>query len=296
MITDIVSWLPHGRAWRVWKPREFEVKVIPTYFEHNKFSSFIRQANGWGFRRITTKGPDRNSYYHELFIRGVPHLTKQMKRPAPNEKPVADPSTEPNFYAIAEERPLPEVKGSDEPEISMKKPDLSPHNSEEALQAQLVAMQSNKPAATDLGELSFENMFFEPLPVEQGTTKPSFEHEVHQSSFSQPQPQQHQPQHPTGEVFHFGKHTFISDAPAAPVEREVKMPQYQPVQQQAPAPVHQHHQQQHHSCTCQCGNNLSNAQPDLRIGGPVHDPSLGGNLADEFDPLLIAQSADFWAL
>jgi hypothetical protein len=52
-LADIVAWLPHGRSWRVLKPREFEVKVLPTYFEHSKFSSFIRQSNGWGFRRIT---------------------------------------------------------------------------------------------------------------------------------------------------------------------------------------------------------------------------------------------------
>jgi HSF-type DNA-binding len=32
-LADIVSWNEHGRAWRVLKPREFEVKVIPTYFE-----------------------------------------------------------------------------------------------------------------------------------------------------------------------------------------------------------------------------------------------------------------------
>lgn len=51
-LADIVCWMPHGRSWRVLKPREFEVKVIPTYFEHAKFSSFIRQANGWGFRRM----------------------------------------------------------------------------------------------------------------------------------------------------------------------------------------------------------------------------------------------------
>jgi HSF-type DNA-binding len=50
-LKDVVGWLPHGRSWRVLKPREFEIKVLPTYFDHNKFSSFIRQANGWGFRR-----------------------------------------------------------------------------------------------------------------------------------------------------------------------------------------------------------------------------------------------------
>lgn len=42
--SDIVAWLPHGRAWRILKPREFEIKVIPKFFEHAKFSSFVRQV------------------------------------------------------------------------------------------------------------------------------------------------------------------------------------------------------------------------------------------------------------
>jgi hypothetical protein len=109
---DIVAWMPHGRSWRVLKPREFEVSVIPTYFEHAKFSSFIRQANGWGFRRVT-QGRDRNSYYHELFLRGLPHLCKDMKRPGVAEKQAADPEHEPDLHKIAEELPVPD-KSDDE--------------------------------------------------------------------------------------------------------------------------------------------------------------------------------------
>ena len=45
-LKEIIQWQPHGRSWKVLKPREFEVRVIPIYFEHAKFSSFIRQANG----------------------------------------------------------------------------------------------------------------------------------------------------------------------------------------------------------------------------------------------------------
>jgi len=45
-LQEIVAWQPHGRSWKVLKPREFEVRVVPVYFEHAKFSSFIRQANG----------------------------------------------------------------------------------------------------------------------------------------------------------------------------------------------------------------------------------------------------------
>ncbi|CAB9513571.1 shock factor protein [Seminavis robusta] len=110
--SDIVAWLPHGRSWRILKPREFEVKVIPKFFEHSKFSSFIRQANGWGFRRIT-QGRDRNSYYHPLFLRGLPHLCKSMKRPGINEKKQADPDHEPDLYAISEENPIPEKNHDD---------------------------------------------------------------------------------------------------------------------------------------------------------------------------------------
>lgn len=112
-LADIISWMPHGRSWKVHKPREFEVKVIPTYFEHSKFSSFIRQANGWGFRRIISKGPDRNSYYHEMFLRGKPHLIKLMKRPTTTGRPQADANTEPDFYRISQEYPLPEPKLED---------------------------------------------------------------------------------------------------------------------------------------------------------------------------------------
>jgi hypothetical protein len=112
-LSDIITWLPHGRSWKVLKPREFEVKVIPSYFEHAKFSSFIRQANGWGFRRIVSKGADRNSYYHELYLRGRPHLIKLMRRPPPSSKPLADASTEPDFAAISREHPVPEIKDAD---------------------------------------------------------------------------------------------------------------------------------------------------------------------------------------
>jgi hypothetical protein len=62
---DIVGWLPHGRSWRILQQKAFEEKVIPLYFRHGRYSSFARQVNGWGYRRIT-HGSDYNSYYHEV--------------------------------------------------------------------------------------------------------------------------------------------------------------------------------------------------------------------------------------
>ena len=97
------------------KPRDFENRVIPKYFEHSKYSSFIRQANGWGFRRLTA-GRDRNAYYHPLFLRGLPHLCKEMKRPGIAEKGIVDPDREPDLAAIAEIYPVP-LKSVDEDAI-----------------------------------------------------------------------------------------------------------------------------------------------------------------------------------
>ncbi|KAK1740293.1 heat shock factor family protein [Skeletonema marinoi] len=60
-LNDIVAWAPHGRSWTILKPRAFEVRILPKYFEHSKFSSFVRQANGWGFRRLSS-GNDRPGF------------------------------------------------------------------------------------------------------------------------------------------------------------------------------------------------------------------------------------------
>ena len=62
---SIISWMPHGRAWKIHKPHAFVEQVIPRFFEYANYNSFIRLVNAWGFRRLL-KGPDRNAYYHEV--------------------------------------------------------------------------------------------------------------------------------------------------------------------------------------------------------------------------------------
>lgn len=106
-LNDIVAWGDHGRSWTILKPRAFEVRILPKYFEHSKFSSFVRQANGWGFRRLSS-GNDRNTYYHEYFLRGMPWLVKKMRRPKVNEKKSISPDQEPGFAEISEEFPVPD--------------------------------------------------------------------------------------------------------------------------------------------------------------------------------------------
>jgi len=66
---DVISWLPHGRGFLIYKKKKFAVEVLPKYFKQSKFTSFTRKLNRWGFTRVT-RGPETGAYYHKLFQRG----------------------------------------------------------------------------------------------------------------------------------------------------------------------------------------------------------------------------------
>jgi HSF-type DNA-binding len=55
---DIASFLPHGRAFAIHKPREFAANVLPRYFRMGHFTSFQRQLNLYDFQRVT-RGEDK---------------------------------------------------------------------------------------------------------------------------------------------------------------------------------------------------------------------------------------------
>ena len=79
-----------GEMFVVKDPELFASKVVPLYFDHNKFSSFARQLNFYGFRKMQAK-PIRNSdydagtakhvtFYNENFKRGRCDLLKMIQR------------------------------------------------------------------------------------------------------------------------------------------------------------------------------------------------------------------------
>jgi hypothetical protein len=127
---EIITWQPHGRAGKVLKPPAFESLVMPLFFEYSNYHSCNRLVNAWSFRRISS-GPDRGSYYHELFLRGKPHLQKFMRRlPKTHKKLPMKKEDEPDFYDRDKISPLPGLEESPLPASSiippMKQPMVGP--------------------------------------------------------------------------------------------------------------------------------------------------------------------------
>ena len=50
--TNIVSWLSHGKAFIVHKPKDFVNEIMPKFFNQSKYASFQRQLNLYGFQRL----------------------------------------------------------------------------------------------------------------------------------------------------------------------------------------------------------------------------------------------------
>ena len=80
-----------GKTFVVKDTEGFSNTIIPQYFKHNNFSSFVRQLNFYGFRKIKSgslrikdaASSEESKYWkfrHEKFQRGRPDLLSQIRK------------------------------------------------------------------------------------------------------------------------------------------------------------------------------------------------------------------------
>ena len=60
-----ITWLPDGCSWKVLDQKRLKNEVLPHYFDHNNYTSFMRQVNAYGFQRKSGDKCD-SIYYHKV--------------------------------------------------------------------------------------------------------------------------------------------------------------------------------------------------------------------------------------
>ncbi|KAI1718120.1 HSF-type DNA-binding domain-containing protein [Ditylenchus destructor] len=89
-IADTICWDRSGMSFHIYDLYKFCEVVLPRFFKHKNMSSFVRQLNLYGFKKIAAVDrsvlsysdnlTDHMQFYHPLFRQGQPELLNQIKR------------------------------------------------------------------------------------------------------------------------------------------------------------------------------------------------------------------------
>ncbi|CAK65602.1 unnamed protein product (macronuclear) [Paramecium tetraurelia] len=74
-----ICWNKEGTTFQIQDPELLTDQILPQYFKHRNYQSFLRQLNMYGFKKLKNK-QGKNEFVHQQFRRGVKNNLLKIKR------------------------------------------------------------------------------------------------------------------------------------------------------------------------------------------------------------------------
>ena len=80
----IIHWGNDGKYFIIENLYDFSEKILPKYYNHNNYASFVRQLNKYNFHKLKIS-PNENAFQNSLFIKGQKNIISNILRKKKNK-------------------------------------------------------------------------------------------------------------------------------------------------------------------------------------------------------------------